>query len=219
MNNVVIIPARGRSKRLPGKNLIALNGMPLIAHSIKYAISNQSIVQEVYVSTDDKDIKKIALQEGAKVIDRPDQLADDYTSTVAVLKHAAETLKTVPDTIILLQPTNPLRPKTLLSEAYKTYIDGKYESLMTVSTHRKKLGKIVEGSFSPYNYTMGQRSQDMDPLYFENGLLYITSTDLILKHQILGKYNCPYIVDHPYSKVDIDTIEDLKYAQFVSEHY
>ncbi len=219
MNNIIIIPARGGSKRLPEKNLLEFGGQPLIVHSINYALANKNISEDIFVSTDDIKIKEVALSMGVKVIDRPVELADDHATTVSVLKHALETLSESYDNVILLQPTNPLRPSNLLVEAYKSYVETNSDSLMTVSSHRKKLGKIVDGRYSPYNYTMGQRSQDMEPLYYENGLLYISSSKLIKEDKILGQNNIPHIVDHAYGTVDIDTIDDLKYAQFILENF
>jgi N-acylneuraminate cytidylyltransferase len=81
------------------------------------------------------------------------------------------------------------------------------------------LGKIVEEKFVPFNYTIGQRSQDLEPLFYENGLLYITKASLILEEKIVGHKNFPFIVGHPYAKVDIDTAEDFKYAEFILENY
>ena len=90
---------------------------------------------------------------------------------------------------------------------------------MTVSRNHQKFGKISDGKFTPFNYNMGQRSQDLEPLYFENGLLYITKAEAILKDKILAKNNSPLIVNHAFSNVDIDTEEDLKYAEFVINNY
>jgi len=89
---------------------------------------------------------------------------------------------------------------------------------MTVSRNKDKLGKIIDDKFVPFNYKMGQRSQNLEPLYVENGLIYIAKTALILEEKILGENNYPFIVDHPYAKVDIDTIEDLKFAEFILEN-
>ncbi len=219
IKNIAIIPARGGSKRLPNKNMLKLNGVPLIEHSINFAMANKSIINDVYVSTNDKNIKEIALNLGAKVIDRPEEISGDYATTVSALKHVINTIEETIDNVILLQPTNPLRQKNLLTDAYTKYIDGDFDSLMTVSSSEKKLGKIKNDNFIPYNYIMGQRSQDLEPLYFENGLLYITRTSLILDNSILGSNNYPYIVNHPYALVDIDLEEDLKYAQFILDNY
>jgi N-acylneuraminate cytidylyltransferase len=107
---IAIIPARGGSKRLPNKNILMLGQIPLLAHSINYAKANNQIIDEVYVSTNDETIKRIALQFGAKVIDRPDSISGDFEPTITTLQHALSSISDV-DNIVLLQPTNPLRPE------------------------------------------------------------------------------------------------------------
>ena len=218
--NIVIIPARGGSKRLPNKNVLSLSGKPLIEYSIDFALANNNIVYEIYVSTDDETIKDIALKKDVKVIDRPEYLAGDTISTVAVMKHVIESIQAHKnDTIILLQPTNPLRPYNLLKETYAIYQKGSNDSLMTISRNHQKFGKLVENKFIPFNYELGQRSQDLEPLFFENGLLYITKASLIFEEKILGKNNIPFLVSHPYAQIDIDTETDLKYAEFIINNY
>jgi N-acylneuraminate cytidylyltransferase len=214
IKNIVIIPARGGSKRLPNKNVKLLGGIPLIVHSIQYAKEN-CIHAKIVVSTDIKQLKDIALQHGVEVIDRPAALSGDDCTTVSALQHVLETSTETFDTVTLLQPTNPLRPKNLFKEAFLKMAEGNYDSLMTVSRNEQKFGKIIDGRFVPYNYTIGQRSQDLEPLYFENGLLYITKASLILEGKIVGKNNFPFIVNHPFANVDIDTTEDLEYAEYI----
>ncbi len=215
MKNIVIIPARGGSKRLSGKNILLLGGIPLLVHSILYAQANDKYIDEIYVSTDDSTIKEIALQYGAQVIDRPKSLSGDIQPTVTALKHVLENIPKGTENVILLQATNPLRPKNLLKEAFETYQHGNYDSLFMVSANHKKLGKITNNKFVPFNYSIGQRSQDLEPLYFENGLLYITKTPLILEGKLMGENHIPFIINHPYAKVDIDTQEDLDYAEYL----
>jgi CMP-N-acetylneuraminic acid synthetase len=210
---IVIIPARGGSKRLPNKNTKLLGNVPLIVHSIKYAQSHD--INRIVVSTEDKKVKDIAIKYGAEVIDRPPFLAYDDSPTVDALKHVLDVVNESFESVILLQPTNPLRPSGLLKEAYQKYVNGNYDSLMTVSRNTDKFGKIINNKFMPFNYKMGQRSQDLEPLYFENGLLYITKAHLILDNKILGEKNYPFIVNHPYAKVDIDTDEDFEYAEYL----
>ena len=215
--NIVIIPARSGSKRLPGKNLLPLKGKALIEYSLDYAKENAEIIDLVVVSTDDVEIKKKALQYGAVVVDRPESLSGDLVPTSDVLKHTLETLNETFDTVILLQVTNPLRPRHLLVNAYDEYLDGNYDSLMTVTRNHQKFGKIVKDKFQPFNYTVGQRSQDLEPLYFENGLLYITDANLISEGKIIGDNNYPFIVNHAFANVDIDTAQDLVYAAFIAD--
>ena len=219
---IAIIPARGGSKRLPGKNVQFLGGIPLIAHSILYAQKNGHIIDEVYVSTDCEDIKKIALDYGAKVIDRPETLSGDHEPTISALKHVLESIETAVENVVLLQATNPLRPANLMKEAFEIYKKENYDSLFSVTRNHQKLGKIVANKFEPFNYTIGQRSQDLDPLFFENGLLYITKAALILPldcaradSKIISENAFPFEVNHIYANVDIDTLEDLEYAEYL----
>jgi len=97
---IAIIPARGGSKRLPKKNILTLGEIPLMAHSILYA-KKHNFIEEVYVSTDDAAIKKVALNYGAKVIDRPAALSGDFEPTASALKHALETLERDVENVIL----------------------------------------------------------------------------------------------------------------------
>ena len=212
---IAIIPARGGSKRLPNKNILSLGGIPLIAHSILYAQQNNDIIDEVYVSTDDVAIKKIALEYGAKVIDRPESLSGDLEPTATALKHVLESLDFEVENVILLQATNPLRPENVLKDAFETYKNGNYDSLFTVSRNHQKLGKIEANKFIPFNYEIGQRSQDLESLFFENGLLYICKAKLILDNKIISESAYPYQVDHLFATVDIDAQEDLDYAEYL----
>ena len=215
MKNIIIIPARRESKRFPGKNRSKLNGIPLVMYSINYARKNSSHNDKIVVTTDDPEVKQIALEAGVEVVDRPTHLCTDTATTVSALKHVLEVLKDNFRDVILFQPTNPLRPSDLFKEAYKKYKTGNYDSLMTVTRSLRKLGKIAHERFIPYNYHMGQRSQEMEPLYYENGLLYIAKAEIVLKERLLGDKNYPFIVAHPYAKVDIDTKEDSEYAEFL----
>ena len=216
---IAIIPARGGSKRLPSKNIKMLNGLPLIAYSINYALSNHNIIDEVYVSTDDNDIKRVVEKYGAKVIDRPLELSGDLEPTVTALKHVLSILDEDIETVVLLQPTNPLRPKELLSDALKIYKKTDAKSLFTVTRDHKKLGKIEKDIFKPFNYKIGQRSQDLEPLYYENGLLYITDASLIKKEIIFNETSYPFIVNHKFAKVDIDTQDDFEFAEYILKTY
>lgn len=217
--NIAIIPLRGGSKRLPRKNVLPLSGQALMLHTIAYAKQYSNIIDSIVVSTDNEEIKLLALSNGVQVIDRPASLSGDHSTTVSAMKHVLESTEETFDNVFLFQATNPLRPKNMLKEAYQTYMDTESDSLMAVSRNEDKLGKIVNNKFVPFNYEMGQRSQDLEPLYYENGLLYITKASLILKEEILGEKNYPFIVNHPYTKVDIDTLEDFKYAEFILENY
>lgn len=212
---IAVIPARGGSKRIPEKNIQLFGGIPLLVYSINYAFENSLVIDEIYVSTDDATIKKIALDYGAKVIDRPEALSGDLEPTITAMKHALMNIDIDVENVVLLQPTNPLRPMNLLKEAFEIYNNGNYDSLFTVTRNHQKFGKIVNTKFIPHNYTIGQRSQDLEPLYFENGLLYITKASLILEDIIISESAFPLEVDHIFASIDIDTPEDMEYAEYL----
>lgn len=219
MKNIVIIPARGGSKRLPNKNIMLLGGIPLFVHAIAYAKKNQDIVDEIYVSTDDPSIKKIALEQGVQVIDRPVNIAGDLEPTITALQHVLESIEDEVANVIVLQPTNPLRPENLLKEAFATFSNNQSSCLFTVSRNEHKLGTIHQDRFIPMNYKAGQRSQDLAPLYFENGLLYICAAKQIVKGEIMNESSFPYLVNHIFATVDIDTQDDFDYAEYLFQKF
>lgn len=221
MKYVILIPARGGSKRFSGKNLYPLCGKSLLAHSILYSKRVLPDV-EVYVSTDSKEIAAEARKYGASVIDRPAELSGDTCPTDPVLQHAAIELlskKKKFDYMILLQVTNPLRPDGMMEAALQIIESGKYDSLFTVSPLLRKLGRLNEGLFIPWNFVFGQRSQDMETLYFENGLLYISHRDMILNGRIRGDSLYSQVVDHPFGYLDIDTPDDFEMVEYYFKKY
>ncbi|AUC82072.1 cytidylyltransferase domain-containing protein [Lacinutrix sp. Bg11-31] len=217
MKTIIVIPARGGSKRLPNKNVLALGDLPLIAHSILYAKANLHLADAIYITTDDAAIKEIALSYGVNVIDRPSDISGDLEPTVSAVKHVLQSINEAVETVILLQPTNPLRPKTLLEDCFNAYNEKACDSVFTVSQSYHKLGKIENDKFKPFNYKPGQRSQDLEPLYFENGLLYIADATSVLNNEIMTTNGFPFKVNHVFSTVDIDTQADLDYANYILE--
>lgn len=214
---ITVIPARGGSKRLPDKNIYPLNNKPLIAYSIEYS-RQCSQIDGTYVSSDSDLILNIAADYSAVPLKRPDELSGDYVSTATVLQSVTKYLSDQSigfNYVVLLQPTNPLRPSELLNEAIRLIEENHYDSIITVSLSDKKLGKIINHKFIPWNYQPGQRSQDMDPLYYENGLLYISKKELLLEGRIVGDNMYPLVVSHTFGDVDIDTIEDMQYAEYL----
>lgn len=221
MKYIMLIPARGGSKRLPGKNIYPLSDKPLLAHSIEYSLRVLPNT-EVYVSTDNEEIAAVAREYGAGVIERPAELSGDLCTSDVVLQHAAIELLSVGkefDYMIHIQATNPLRPDGMMEEALRVIDSGKYDSLFAVTPLVRKLGRLVEGKFMPWNFTFGQRSQDMESLYFENGLLYISHRDLILNGRIRGDSLYSLIVDHPFGFLDIDTLEDFELVEYYFKKY
>jgi CMP-N-acetylneuraminic acid synthetase len=211
----IIIPARANSKRFPEKNMKVLGDKPLIQYSIDFALNHFS-ADSIWVNSDDQHIIEFAKQKGIRTLLRPDDLATDYTSTVDVLKFQVNYFKEqniACDAIILLQLTNPFREDDLLKIAIKKFKESKRNSLATFSVSEKKLGKIENNFFKPINYLPGQRSQDLDKSYFENGLLYITKCDSILAGKVITDDVFPLVCYNLESTVDIDYLEDFVFAE------
>lgn len=192
-----------------------LGSKPLIEYSIDTALLIFP-KERVWVNTDDDQIIKYAKSKGLNTMLRPDSLALDSTTTVDVLKHQIVYFKNRNikcNAIILLQPTNPFREDDLLEHAILKFQESGRFSLATFSKNEKKLGKIEGDFFSPTNYTPGQRSQDLENSYFENGLLYITKVESILNDKIITDDVFPLICDNIEATVDIDYLEDFIFAE------
>ena len=216
-NYLVLIPARAGSQRLPGKNMLQLGDKPLLGHSIAYALKNG--LSDIVVTSNDAAILDFATQNEVQIVERPNELAGNEEPVITALQHAVDQLQKKYDAVILLQPTNPLRPEGLLKEAITVFELEDCDSLMTVSRNENKLGTISNHQFIPYNYQMGQRSQDLEPLFYENGLLYIFKTELLKQGGLLGAKNYPLIVDHPFAEIDIDTEADFKKAALYLKYF
>ena len=216
-NYLVLIPARAGSQRLPGKNMHQLGDKPLLGHSIAYALKNG--LSDIVVTSNDAAILDFATQNEVQIVERPNELAGNEEPVISALQHAVDQLQKKYDAVILLQPTNPLRPEGLLNEAVSVFEQEGCDSLMTVSRSEHKLGTISNHQFIPYNYQMGQRSQDLEPLFYENGLLYIFKTELLKQGKLLGEKNYPLIVDHPFAEIDIDTEADFKKAELYLKYF
>ncbi len=217
MNKIVaIITARGGSKGLPRKNVLDLNGKPLIAHTIDAAIKSK-IFSKVVVTTDDKEIKEVSLKYGADVIDRPTSLATDTASSLDVIKHALNELQTNEEIFthfILLQPTSPLRTEIHIEEAWKKYINENANSLVSVSEVEhspfkmliEKDGKI-EALTKLEDLTMPR--QKLPRAYLPNGAIYINNVNKFLEDKNLFKNSLFMYVMDLNSSIDIDSQEDL----------
>ncbi|TRX70546.1 cytidylyltransferase domain-containing protein [Carboxylicivirga sp. M1479] len=186
-NTLFIIPARGGSKGLPGKNTKLLNGKPLIHYSIEAALELTK-KENICVTTDDQEIIRVSEQTGIKVpFIRPADLATDTANTWQVVQHAVnwykEKGKTF-ETVILLQPTSPFRRAKHIGEAYNL-MDEKTEMLVSVKeTKCNPYFNLFEEDNKGFihqskkaNFT---RRQDCPAIYEVNGAIYILNLSLSL---------------------------------------
>ena len=216
-NIIAIIPARGGSKGLPHKNLLSFNGEPLVVHSINYA-KECSLVNNIYVSTDDDEIASVSSNSGASIIQRPSELSGDTATTESAIEHVLSTLEVKPDIIILLQATSPFRPKKSLKVALDKFIKNSFDSLLSISPTHKFFWSIDKNNnINPkYNYLNRPRRQDLkkdEMSFIENGSLYIFTYEhfISLKNRLGGKIG--YIEFNEKYSHEIDTELDFNFLE------
>lgn len=222
-----LIPARGGSKRLPGKNTMQFNGHPLISWSIRAGMRSKYI-DDIVVSTEDEDIAKISKKYGADVpFKRPMSLAEDDSTTIDVILHALEFFSKELrhyDYIFLLQPTSPLRTNTHIDESIEFFFEKGADSVIGVSevSHPIEWASQLsdEGTMEDfYNSLNNIGSGDKTSKHFMiNGAIYFISTQKLLETKsIIQKHNSfGFEMDRKYS-IDIDHQLDFDYAEFISK--
>jgi CMP-N,N'-diacetyllegionaminic acid synthase len=225
MRILALIPARGGSKRLPGKNIKPLGGKPLIVWSIEVVKQNQDIC-DILVSTDDSEIKSICANVGAYIPWlRPANLATDTASSVDVALHALdwyESEKGSVDGLLLLQPTSPFRSRVTVQRGIDLFrLNGKKPVLGVSSTHAHPMWsfRIEEGVLFPFIDSLGlqTRSQDLPPVYVVNGSFYLVTPKDLRKHQAFVTAGAiPLINELEHEAIDIDTQWDWKIAEFIA---
>nr|WP_067287450.1 acylneuraminate cytidylyltransferase family protein [Marinobacterium profundum] len=221
--NIAIIPARGGSKRLPGKNIKLLAGKPMIVWSVEAALDS-GIFDKVIVSTDSDKIAKIAIDIGANVpFIRPSFLARDETTTNDVVCHVVDYVEKheskAIETITILQPTSPLRNFRHIRDAWWMFKERKAKAIVSVC----KLEYPIElcNKLGLYNSLDGfvvneniRRSQDFESSYRLNGAIYIIDRCLVGNLSALyNKGSYAYVMDNK-SSVDVDTLVDFELAEF-----
>jgi N-acylneuraminate cytidylyltransferase/CMP-N,N'-diacetyllegionaminic acid synthase len=215
---LAIIPARGGSKGVPRKNLRELAGKPLLVHTIEQAQATSQI-DEVIVSTDDPEIASVARAAGAEVIQRPPALARDDAPTLPVLVHVLEQLdrQHVPNRVVTLQPTSPLRRSEQLSAAIELLTEA-FDSVIgvCVAEHSPyKMFSVRGGQLSPLiaGSRPGTPRQQLPCAYRENGAVYVSWRDVLIdQNSIWGERARPYLMDAE-SSVDIDSLLDFTIAE------
>lgn len=227
MKILAVIPARGGSKRLPGKNTKLLGKKPLIQWSIETVLGIPEIC-EVLVSTDSLEIAEIARKAGANVPWlRPDHLATDEASSVEVAMHALDWYESQiqpVDGLLLIQPTSPFRTKTTVEISLDRFEKNGNTPVISVSrsSEHPMWSLKEEGRFLvPFmeNHGLTSRSQDLPTTYVMNGLIYLISPSDIRNRGSFtqGKFT-PIIVESVKESLDIDTEWDFKLAQFWVEN-
>lgn len=222
MSIVAVIPARGGSKGIPGKNKKLLGGIPLVARTIR-AANAAKLVDHVYVSSDDPEILAIAETWGASTIFRPSKIAgDDATSEDALLHALDEIVKTRDVTnLVFLQCTSPFTTGEEIDAVVSTMSSENAQSAFSAIEDHGFLWKMnLEGRALGTNHDASkprQRRQDLDPQFRENGAVYAMDADCFLqeKHRFCGR---TVLVPVKGELFEIDTVSDWKIAEALVEN-
>jgi len=225
---IAIIPARGGSKGILRKNIIELRGRPLIDYTIQPARS-VSRIEHLIVSTDDDEIAKISKQLGADVpFMRPKVLATDKAESAPVIIDAVERMELLKgityDSILMLQPTSPLRTSEHIEKALDLFYSQTCDSVVTVVSvggmHPFRMKRLVGDRLVNYidqGFWDMRPRQVLPPAYIRNGAIYLIKRDLLLKDKKLIGEHCLGMVMSDEESVNIDTGLDLKLADLLLE--
>ncbi len=225
MDVIAIIPARGGSKSIPSKNLMDFCGKPLLAWSVLQAKDARSI-SEVYVSSDSPEILETGERYGALPIVRPSELATDGATSESALRHALDAIALRkdkdPDLVVFLQATSPLREPEDIDRAVETLLAEKADSLFTGAVlddfcvWQRNGGKLHGLTFDPAN--RGRR-QDRDPLYLENGSIYVFRPEVLRRenNRLGGEIRFQEMAY--WKSVEIDRHDDVELATYYFRKY
>jgi len=219
---VAVVPARGGSKGIPGKNLANVAGLPLIAWTL-LAASNADLPIRLIVTTDSQDIADVAKGYGSEVIRRPQHLALDESPTEPAIVHALRESRVSDEaSLLLLQPTSPIRNSGSIDRAHATFVESGRDTLVAVVEEA-----IFDWSGPPedphphYNTNMRPRRQDFRPeevVYRETGSIYISRVAPFIQagNRIHG--STTLFVMAKSESIDIDDSHDLVIADAVLRH-
>lgn len=215
---VAIIPARGGSKGVPGKNVAPVGGVPLVGRAILAALAAPSI-GAVYVSTDDEEIAAVARQYGASVIDRPASLATDTATSEDALLHALQEIEaatgTVPTASAFLQATSPFIDSAALERATQRVISGADDVVFSAFETYAFLWRQGDNGAEGVNHdhSFRPRRQDREPHFQETGAFYVMRTEGFLqaRFRFFGRVGLEAVPEE--TAVEIDTPDELEVAR------
>ena len=211
-----LIPARGGSKSIPGKNLVDLGGLPLIQWTIQAALG--SSLSRVVVSTDAQEIATVSQSLGAEVpFMRPTELSSDSALSIDVVLHALDVLAEEFDAVMMLQPTSPFRTTSDIDAAIK-FIDGASSVISVVpveGTHPARMkfienGILIDPPFAETTENMPR--QELRPMFIRNGAIYLTRTPEIRNRTFKGSLSRALVMPKERS-INIDSYFELSIAR------
>ena len=231
-----IIPARGGSKGLPGKNIKMLGNKALIAHTIE-AARKSGLIERIIVSTDDADIARVAREHGAEVVNRPKELAEDLTEDLPVFVYHLNELKKandLPDMVVDLRATAPLRQANRIREGIELLAKagkGKADSVRAVSKAAKHPHKMwtlqADGTITPFlpesmtsmKEPYNAPRQALPKVFQNNGAMNAFWPETILEKNSMTGTRILGLPMEDWESVNIDTEMDFMLAEYLMEKY
>ena len=211
MKSLIVIPARGGSKRIPRKNVRVMCGKPLICYSIENAKALKDCMDvDVAVSTDDEELAGIVEKRGVEVIKRPAELATDSITLDPVIFHAMQVMEEKHgcryDTVITMQATSPTLKKETIKAAIEFFADNSYDTIISAMNKPHLSWGVVDGKITK-NYEKRLNSQELPPNYLETGGFLITRRDCVKEDSRIGD-NVNIFEIPEEEAIDIDTYSD-----------
>lgn len=211
---LVVVPARAGSKGIRFKNLLEIDGKSLVGHAVTASLETELDV-DVVLSSENDQILKEGIKFGARPHKRPDHLASDTATTVAVVADVLNKVEYIPKLVIVLQPTSPFRTKVNIIEAIALAEKHNCDSLISVCETSNEILKtfcINDGGYAKGIYTDDapfSPRQLLPKVYKANGAIFISKPEVIKYYnRLYGKRLLPYIMSKENS-LDIDSLEDL----------
>lgn len=221
MANVAIITARGGSKRIPRKNIKEFMGKPMLAYAIE-AAQKSEIFDEVMVSTDDNEIKEIALKYGANIpFMRSIETSNDFATTNDVLNEVINEYKKRDiefEKFACIYPCVPFLNAEILKNAYENFLNSNADSLMPVVKYSFPIQRAVKINKEGYleyrepQYALS-RSQDLEPMFHDVGMFYFSKTNTFIKNKTLLTSKTTFFEMDERVIQDIDTLDDWQMAE------
>lgn len=209
MKIVSVILARGGSKGIPEKNIIDVDGKPLIQYAIDASLSSN--VDETWVSTDSKKITIVSEGCGAKVLDRPVELATDTSLSDDSLVHFAS--KVDFDILLFIQPTSPLINSEYINNGIDMMKSGDYDSVFT--GYKREWDAVWDKNGNPIGWDTYKRPrrQDVEEQWIEDGMFYMTKRKNLLTSKLRYSGRIGIVKIHQKDSLEVDTLEDLDFIR------
>ena len=221
---IALIPARGGSKGLPGKNIKELHGKPMLAYTIE-AAKKSKYIDDIIISTDDQSIADIAVEFGALCpFLRPAELSADDSMAIDNYIYTTNQLNNNYgyniEEFVVLQPTSPLRVSADIDQAIDIFINDKADSVISVTeeAHPVSWHKYLDdkGRFESIFPDNIKNRQDNRISYYPNGAVFVFKASILKTGKYYTDKTYAYVM--PYRRsIDVDTIDDFEYAEYILE--